>query len=186
MKKKMLISVSILLFVIVGMIPIASALEIDMSWAPRWTGTDNANLNASQIAAIVSYVGPPALVEYYKAEVDGGVEGLLTYSYQTSFFNTPTDPTDARISYVSGPFITGDPIYLYVKGGNTNPAYYIFDISVWNGTETINLGGFWPNQGAISHVALLSTAASVPEPGTMLLLGIGLIGLAAGTRRFRK
>jgi hypothetical protein len=55
----------------------------------------------------------------------------------------------------------------------------------WNGTDPISLEGFWPNQGAISHVSIFGTTP-VPEPTTMLLLGSGLLGLWGFRRKFKK
>jgi hypothetical protein len=49
--------------------------------------------------------------------------------------------------------------------------------------EDLVLTGFWPQNGAISHVALYGTATSVPEPATLSLLGAGLIGVFLGRRR---
>jgi len=140
----------------------------------------------------------------YKMNVGGPEEGPYTSSYDTSFFNEPTDPMDATISYISGPVIgfEFDPLYLIVKDGKFGNYYFNLrnlDSNVtidgsgvtspysWNGTDTLQLTGFWPNQGAISHVSIVGTGTPVPEPATMLLLGFGLIGLAvAGRKNFRK
>lgn len=172
-----------ILMAIVGVLIVAStswALTITTETLPQWTGTDNSNLNNDQIATIVGYGGTLDLL--YKQDVGAGSDtGSFASSYSTVFDNTPTDPKDATISNVSGPFISGTPIYLYVKDGNAMPAYYIFDISAWNGNDTIYLEDFWPNRGAISHVAIYGTAA-VPEPATLILLGLGLLGIA-GIRR---
>jgi hypothetical protein len=119
--------------------------------------------------------------------------GSFASSYETAFFNTDTDPEDATITYVSGPSMTGDPLYLLVKDGNHDPIWYIFDLNSvspptpsvsWNGTETLQIQDFWPNGGAISHVSIYGSA-TVPEPTTLMFLGLGLIGLA-GVRRFKK
>lgn len=109
-------------------------------------------------------------------------EGPFTASYSTSFLSTPTDPSGATISYIDGqPQITGDEIYLLVKDGNRQPIAYLFDISTWDGEETISLSGFWPGQGAISYVAILTRGgAQVPDGGaTVMLLGLALSGLVA-------
>ena len=111
-------------------------------------------------------------------------EGPFAASYSTSFFNTPSDPADATISYISGPKITAEDIYLLVKDGKHTPAAYLFDISTWNGTDSLVLTGFWPDGGAISHVTIYkSGTARVPDGGaTLMLLGIGLSGLVAARR----
>jgi VPDSG-CTERM motif len=122
----------------------------------------------------------------YKMNVGGPEEGPFAASYSTSFFNTPSDPADATISYISGQMITAEDIYLLVKDGNQSPTGYLFDISAWNGAENLVLTGFWPAQGAISHVSIYTNGnARVPDGGaTLMLLGIGLSGLAAARRWF--
>ena len=57
---------------------------------------------------------------------------------------------------------------------------------LWNSIDTLDLTGFWQNQGAISHVTIFGGSTPVPEPATMLLLGTGLVGLAATARRKMK
>jgi len=119
----------------------------------------------------------------YKADVAiPPVEsGKFSGSYDTAFFNVPNDPEDALIQYRSGP--VADPFYLIVKDGNQTPAWYLFDIRGWNGTDDLVLNGFWPEQGAISHVEMYGSSVPTPEPATMLLFGAGLAGLAGIARR---
>ena len=125
--------------------------------------------------------------ELYKSEVGGGEFGPLAGSYETLFFNTVTDPKDAFITYTGGSFISDNP-FLLVKDGNHEPAWYLFDLGDlgWDGMDTLELEDFWPGNGAISHVTLYGGSNPVPEPATMLLFGIGLIGLAGMSRKTRK
>lgn len=121
----------------------------------------------------------PATIE------SGGFAG----SYNTVFSNSAFDPEDATISFTGGSAITCGVCYLVIKDGNTNPNYYFFDLTAagWNGTDSIILTDFWIGRGAISHVAIWGASErSVPEPGTLGLLGLGLFGMAAGMRRRRK
>jgi len=156
---------------------VAQALDITPADAD-WSG--DVNNTPGAIAEANALCGNCLTTEQYKAEVGGGESGPLSGSYQTTFLNTALDPSGATIVYTGGNIVAN--AYLFVKDGNQSPAWYLFDLSGWNGTETLNLSGFWPNQGAISHLSLFGSS-QVPEPATLSLLGMGLLGFAAAQRR---
>lgn len=142
-------------------------------------------------AMLVNVCGAdPAIVEFYKSEV-GGADGA---NYNTAFDLTPTDPSKATITY-SGPLSANCLLtlgcWLAVKDGNQDPAIYGFNLSNWDGTSTIVLAGFWPNQGAISNVSLwgqtdtLIDDDDIPEPASLALVGIALLAAGAASRRRR-
>ena len=122
---------------------------------------------------------------FYKAESDSPVveQGPLASSYTTTFTNTPSDPSDADITFDGGLSIGGQA-YMLVKDGNHNPGWYLFDLTAlgWDGTSTLDLNNFWPAGGAISHVAIYGEH-TVPDAGaTVALLGMSLLGMVG----FRK
>lgn len=170
-----------------GLVGSASALNITPATVPQWTGANNNNMNANQVAAAIG-VANNSLTAVYTQNVGGTEEGSFKTSYNTTFSNSPQDPSAALIDYISGSSITGNSIYLYVKDGNQNPAWYIFNISSWNGTEDLVLSGFWPEQGAISHVTILTGTSSggdrVPDAGgTLALFGLALGSLSLVRRK---
>jgi hypothetical protein len=62
-----------------------------------------------------NYLG---VVLAYKQNVGGSEEGRpFASSYSTTFANSASQPEDATISYVSGPFISNAERYLLVKDG---------------------------------------------------------------------
>jgi hypothetical protein len=146
---------------------------------PYLTGNETSQ---NQIDAVLAGLNL-GLIEVYKQNVGGPEVGSLASSYTTAFSNTPSDPSDATITYVGTPGAITDPAdYLLVKDGNQTPAWYLFDLTGWNGEDTIQMSGFWPNQGAISHVTLYSgrTTTRVPDNGaTLVSLGIALLGLGS-------
>jgi hypothetical protein len=53
----------------------------------------------------------------------------------------------------------------------------------WNGTDDLEINDFWPAGGAISHLSLYGTRTSVPEPATLSLLAVGMLGAGVLRRR---
>lgn len=141
------------------------------------SGNENGNLDATFVEG---QTGDSPLALLYKDNVGGSEEGSFQSSYDTTFSNTETDPSDALIEYISGDAIAAnDPLWLLVKDGSQEPAWYLFDLFAagWDGMEDIVLEGFWPNQGAISHVSIFGGQTQVPEPATLVLLGLGLLAM---------
>jgi hypothetical protein len=180
------LALTVTVIVTLGMASAAEADPITPS-TPGWTTDIYQNLSSDELwwsAFGFRSELPDALPDLlYKSNVGAGEEGPYAAGYSTTYSNTPMDPSDAVISWVGGFYMDCSVCYLLVKDGNNKPAQYLFDISSWNGTDNIEIKGFWPANGAISSVQILGTATRVPEPSTMALLGVGLAALSLRRRR---
>jgi hypothetical protein len=147
--------------------------QIDVS---RWEGDETSQAEINGIIFSI-FQGSPVLL--YK---DDTPSTSLFSSYSTTL---NSDNSGGTIEWIGGPF-AGGQVYLLVKDGAHSPGWYLFDLTAlgWDGKETLALSGFWPGQGAISHLAIYGTT-SVPEPTTLLLLGAGLLGVGILSRKLR-
>jgi hypothetical protein len=182
---RLILAVTLLIAGVV--LPAAKAEALAITPATLAAATGDQTSQAEIDAAIAAFLG--ISVELYKQNVGGAEEGALAGSYTTEFFNTPDDPEDATITYDGGD-IVGPIAYLLIKDGASSPAWYLFNLTSlgWNGMETIEIQDFWAGagpagRGAISHLTLYGGTTSVPEPATLSLLAVGLLGTGVLRRR---
>jgi len=129
------------------------------------------------------------LASYYFSNVIGGslsIESILKVDGMSG--------TDGALTVTSDPGgLTGEwslasPYqfgFYAVKGATEFALYYVLppqSSGDWTTRHLLNNGGQIPQ---ISHLSGLTTTTVVPEPGTAMLLGLGLLGLGAVARRRR-
>ncbi len=167
----------------------AATIQLNPGNTIDGTGYGPSNCEPECIFEVFGLAPDTDLKLFYKAEVDdGSEEGIFAGSYTTTFDNAPNDPQDALIEYVIGQLAMNcsGGCYLAIKDGNADPGYYFYDLTGWNGTDSIEMTGFWPQQGAISHVAIWGVHPpefDVAEPATLGLLGLSLLGFGMARRR---
>lgn len=139
-------------------------------------------------AAIAAFLGSMP-DEQYKHDFPSPESGPLATSYSTTFTSISGDASGFDITYVGGPVV--DPTYLLVKDGNHSPAWYLFDISAWDGTSTLSGTNFWnvaPKfQGSISHVTIYGSVNTtvIPEPGTIAVWGLLAVAGYFGAKKYQ-
>lgn len=143
------------------------AVEFDTFWNPWDTSANQVGVDDnSTVANMTSLVtANPSFSlrgsdRYAWVEYNGPTNGLAVF-----LSTTPAKPSSALLSYS---FTSNLDALLGPQ------AYFGF------GAGT---GGLWDNQDIREFTLTVSPLSEVPEPGTLLLLGSGLVGFAAAWRK---
>ena len=135
-------------------------------------------------------LGPLSLL--YRVNRSGIEAGFYRDSYTTLFGESSANPGGALLTYVGGNAMPCAFCFLIISSrqrgpsGDALPVLSFAGIAEWSGLDSLNVRGVGPRWGP-SYFAIWGhdpTQTAIPEPGTLALIGVGLVGVVV-RKRFR-
>ena len=158
------------------------------NWTGEYLGTIQLNNDSSELLEylIGIYLDDPlySIVSYDKVDIPENTSSAGSLTNDTdgdgNFLTVSWDNEVKSGEWNTSPLYTS---FYSVKGSDEFALYYVDPAvisGIWTTAHLLNNGGQIPS---LSHLDAVTTSAPVPEPTTMLLSGIGLMGMGFYLRR---